>query len=414
MIKTTREITNRKKKKKKKTNLSPSINTKFNSKFESNFFKSVFGNHDRIKQQQTQTNLPIIIDRTARVIFMAILTLSAFATINAEQQSSLYQNRNDSRQEVSATTTIIKTMRNYIPSKMKSSSDHISFAVYNTNIPKTDYLSSKSGLSIEKSAPQNRWLRHLIERSTNQYNRQLNQAFGSLDKKTASFNGMTITEEEEEKDEAEAANMTTVTRPPPIAAAITNDSSNQININSSKPALYKEPSLILVQASSTSGEQQQQQHTKTITSGGGSEQNQSSLNHEQVQELSAKLDFFRHSITVSVIITIAYTIVFVVGIIGNSFVVAIVCKSPRMRTVTNYFIVNLAFADILVLLFCLPATLVGNLFIRKYYSLNSFGKFHKFVLILLSIFAYLRDFASIRLLDENKQPTFVFSQAFIS
>lgn len=75
--------------------------------------------------------------------------------------------------------------------------------------------------------------------------------------------------------------------------------------------------------------------------------------------------YLRHSPSISMIMIIAYTIVFLVGIVGNSFVVAIVCKSPRMRTVTNYFIVNLALADILVLLFCLPATLIGNLFIRK-------------------------------------------------
>ena len=90
---------------------------------------------------------------------------------------------------------------------------------------------------------------------------------------------------------------------------------------------------------------------------------------QEVLELSAfeaaKRGYFRHSTLTSVILTIAYSMVFVIGIIGNSFVVAIVCKSPRMRTVTNYFIANLAFADILVLLFCLPATLVGNLFIRK-------------------------------------------------
>lgn len=51
---------------------------------------------------------------------------------------------------------------------------------------------------------------------------------------------------------------------------------------------------------------------------------------------------------------------------GNSCVVAVVVRSPRMRTVTNYFIVNLALADILVLVFCLPATLLANLFIRKH------------------------------------------------
>lgn len=81
--------------------------------------------------------------------------------------------------------------------------------------------------------------------------------------------------------------------------------------------------------------------------------------------------YLRHSPSVSMIMIIGYTIVFLVGIVGNSFVVAIVWKSPRMRTVTNYFIVNLALADILVLLFCLPATLVGNLFIRKYHHAHT-------------------------------------------
>lgn len=98
-------------------------------------------------------------------------------------------------------------------------------------------------------------------------------------------------------------------------------------------------------------------------------------NANNVLELSAfeaaHYGYFRHSTLTSVILTVAYTIVFVVGIVGNSFVVAIVCKSPRMRTVTNYFIANLALADILVLLFCLPATLVGNLFIRKCQSLGA-------------------------------------------
>ena len=74
----------------------------------------------------------------------------------------------------------------------------------------------------------------------------------------------------------------------------------------------------------------------------------------------------RYSPSVSSIYCVAYTLVFILGIIGNSFVVAVVLRSPRMRTVTNYFIVNLALADILVLIFCLPATLLSNLFIRKY------------------------------------------------
>lgn len=76
--------------------------------------------------------------------------------------------------------------------------------------------------------------------------------------------------------------------------------------------------------------------------------------------------FYRHSTTWTVVYCVAYLIVFIVGLIGNSFVIAVVFRAPRMRTVTNFFIVNLALADILVIVFCLPATLMSNIFVRKY------------------------------------------------
>lgn len=78
--------------------------------------------------------------------------------------------------------------------------------------------------------------------------------------------------------------------------------------------------------------------------------------------------FYRHSLTLTAVYCVAYIFVFIVGLVGNSFVIAVVLRSPRMRTVTNFFIVNLAVADILVIVFCLPATLMGNLFVRKYIS----------------------------------------------
>lgn len=80
---------------------------------------------------------------------------------------------------------------------------------------------------------------------------------------------------------------------------------------------------------------------------------------------AAKLGLFRHSLGICLIIFIAYTLVFIVGIVGNCFVVTIVCRSPKMRTVTNIFIANLALADILVLIICLPANLMANIFVRK-------------------------------------------------
>lgn len=134
-----------------------------------------------------------------------------------------------------------------------------------------------------------------------------------------------------------------------------------LNATGSSPSSNLSISVSAPPTSAASSQQQQQQSADLLAGG--------MTNLGPVQELNAvqaaNLNLWRHTASVSVILTVAYTIVFIVGIVGNSFVVAIVCKSPRMRTVTNYFIANLAFADILVLLFCLPATLLSNLFVRK-------------------------------------------------
>lgn len=90
-----------------------------------------------------------------------------------------------------------------------------------------------------------------------------------------------------------------------------------------------------------------------------------SLNMNESESIAHDL-FYRHSMTMTIVYCVAYFIVFALGLIGNFFVVAVVIRSPRMRTVTNYFIVNLAVADILVVVFCLPATLMSNIFVREY------------------------------------------------
>lgn len=55
-----------------------------------------------------------------------------------------------------------------------------------------------------------------------------------------------------------------------------------------------------------------------------------------------------------------HCIVFVVGLVGNCLVCVAVYRNRTMRTVTNYFIVNLAVADFLVILFCLPPSVVWD------------------------------------------------------
>jgi len=62
------------------------------------------------------------------------------------------------------------------------------------------------------------------------------------------------------------------------------------------------------------------------------------------------------------LLTAVYVVVAVVGIVSNSVVVTAICRQARMRTVTNYFLANLAVADILVCVVVLPLTLLQNIF----------------------------------------------------
>lgn len=55
-----------------------------------------------------------------------------------------------------------------------------------------------------------------------------------------------------------------------------------------------------------------------------------------------------------------HSLVFFVGLIGNFLVCVAVYRNRSMRTVTNLFIVNLAIADFLVILVCLPPTVLWD------------------------------------------------------
>ncbi|XP_035670104.1 neuropeptide FF receptor 2-like [Branchiostoma floridae] len=58
---------------------------------------------------------------------------------------------------------------------------------------------------------------------------------------------------------------------------------------------------------------------------------------------------------------LAYGFSFVLCVAGNLAVCVIVIKYQQLHTVTNFFIFNLAAADLLVALFCMPFTLVNNI-----------------------------------------------------
>lgn len=63
---------------------------------------------------------------------------------------------------------------------------------------------------------------------------------------------------------------------------------------------------------------------------------------------------------------IVYFCVFLVGIVGNFLVSFAVWRNDSMRTVTNCFIVNLAVADFLVILICLPPTVLDDITLTWY------------------------------------------------
>ena len=57
--------------------------------------------------------------------------------------------------------------------------------------------------------------------------------------------------------------------------------------------------------------------------------------------------------------TFAYCLIFVVSLVGNSFIAVIVYKTQTMRKPINYFITNMAMFDLLFPIFLLPSNLTG-------------------------------------------------------
>jgi len=58
----------------------------------------------------------------------------------------------------------------------------------------------------------------------------------------------------------------------------------------------------------------------------------------------------------SFILFFAYAIIFLLGLLANIFVIIVIIKFRRMRTLTNRFLLNLALSDLLATLICLPPT----------------------------------------------------------
>uniref|UniRef100_A0A182N704 G-protein coupled receptors family 1 profile domain-containing protein n=1 Tax=Anopheles dirus TaxID=7168 RepID=A0A182N704_9DIPT len=64
----------------------------------------------------------------------------------------------------------------------------------------------------------------------------------------------------------------------------------------------------------------------------------------------------RTEMIVSTIVAIFFGLIGITGLLGNALVVLVVLSNPQMRSTTNLLIINLAIADLLFVVFCIPFT----------------------------------------------------------
>ena len=89
---------------------------------------------------------------------------------------------------------------------------------------------------------------------------------------------------------------------------------------------------------------------------------------ENVTDESADEDNFE--LNLSIVIGVIYSFTFIVGLIGNSLVVLTIIFHKRMRNSTNLLILNLAVADLIFIMFCVPFNGLNSV-LKTWY----FGKF---------------------------------------
>lgn len=98
----------------------------------------------------------------------------------------------------------------------------------------------------------------------------------------------------------------------------------------------------------------------------GEAQSLSALNATLYNRTDHSSDAALSSAYFKVTVYLLYIPIFIFALLGNGTVCYIVQSTPRMRTVTNFFIANLAVGDILMSLFCIPSSFI-SIFILGYW-----------------------------------------------
>ena len=79
----------------------------------------------------------------------------------------------------------------------------------------------------------------------------------------------------------------------------------------------------------------------------------------------------KHPKSFSTLVYICYITILLVASIGNTLVVYLVSSISKMRTITNFFIANLAIGDLCMVVFCIPFSFISTL-ILQYWPFGSF------------------------------------------
>lgn len=53
-----------------------------------------------------------------------------------------------------------------------------------------------------------------------------------------------------------------------------------------------------------------------------------------------------------------YVVIFILGVLGNLVVIVVILANKNMKSTVNMFLINLCVADLLVMIICMPPTLV--------------------------------------------------------
>lgn len=83
---------------------------------------------------------------------------------------------------------------------------------------------------------------------------------------------------------------------------------------------------------------------------------QNSSDQPTFEEMGPGYDHVLVKRVVDVVVPLFFGAIGIVGLIGNFLVVIVVLANPGMRSPTNILITNLAVADLLFVLFCIPFT----------------------------------------------------------